>query len=230
MDYNEKILAYFKQFIDLVEEPEKTKLIAFYKTLPEEFYDYPAVSSENQSKIHLIHHGLMYAIYDGLIALKQFIRARSDIMQKYKDNADYKGTTPESDLICAFLLHDCLKYKKNPSGINVFHDKDCANLCDQLGFNEVICELVRCGHGQWSSSLSKEHPFVDIANKKYVDLIWLLHYADMIAAANESLPLLEAPEPFDRSIFSKNRQAKFTDNTIDTVWWVKEEVNDQQGS
>ena len=228
MDYNEKILAYFKRFIDLVEEPEKTKLIAFYKTLPEEFYDYPAVSSENQSKIHLIYHGLMYAIYDGLIALKQFIRARSDIVQKYKDDADYKGTTPESDLICAFLLHDCLKYKKNPSGINVFHDKDCANLCEQLGFNEVICELVRYGHGQWSSSLNKEEPLAGIANSKYVDLIWLLHYADMVAAANESLPLLEAPEPFDRSIFSKRRQAKFTDSTIDTVWWVKEEVNDQQ--
>lgn len=228
MEYTETVLAYFQKFIDKVASPEKERLIAFYKTLPEEFYLYPATSSDNQSKIHLVEHGLLYAIYDGLIALQQFIRARSDIMEAWSNNPEYEGTNPESDLICAFLLHDCLKYKKNPSGLNVFHDKECAEFCHKTGFNAVICALVEYTHGQWSSSLKRENGGLELLKQhKYADLIWLAHYADMVAAASESLPVLEAPKPFDKSIFLKNRQQKFTDNTIDAMWWQKEELNDQ---
>lgn len=230
MEHTEQLLAYFQKFIDLVQEPEKTRLISLYKTLPEEFYLCPATSSNNQSKIHLVEHGLLYAIYDGLIALQQFIRARSDIIDAWSNNPEYEGTNPESDLICAFLLHDCLKYKKNPSGLNVFHDKDCAELCRKMGFNVVICALVEYMHGQWSSSLKRENGGIEaLKSHKYADLIWLAHYADMVAAASESLPVLEAPKTFDKSIFLKNRQQKFTDNTIDVTWWQEEVTNDKQG-
>lgn len=212
------LTEYFKDFLEMIEPAAREKVIAAYKLVDDNFWTMPAASGNHHSELQACEHGLMYHIYEGLIAMEQFIRARSDVINRWKNDPAYEGSTPESDLFTAYLMHDICKFKSNPSGSNYTHDEDGYLLCVALGFNPVVCEIVRFTHGQWSTVTKQQGK--KISDSKYADLCWISHYSDMAASTMRPLKFIEHVRVFDKSYFKANKDKKATgDISIDKVWW-----------
>jgi len=215
MTHVDKIKEYFKPCFPLLGENED-KVLELVNQLPEEYYECPAASGNNHSELQAKRHGLLYHVWEGFWVLDQLIRARSDIIDKYRVNW-YEGTDPSSDLYTAYFLHDILKYKSNPTGTNYTHDEDCYHFLVKLGFNPVVCQIVRYTHGKWSTAVMKYRK--TFIGSKYEDLIWLSHYADMAASRKNDVKLIlesDGTVPnYDKSNFSNNKKR----SDVSLEWW-----------
>jgi len=209
---------YFSDFLDQITKTSRAKVIEAYKIVDDNFFIMPAASGDHHSELQACEHGLMYHIYEGLIALEQFIRARSDVINYWKNKPEYEGEDPTSDLITAYLMHDICKFKSTPSGSNYEHDEDAYEFCKALGFNPVVCEIVRYTHGQWSTVTKKTGK--TIKDSKYASLCWLSHFADMAASSMRPLRFIDKVKTFDKVYFSNNKEKKREgDKTVDVAWW-----------
>lgn len=216
-DYKQ-LVDYFEDFLNQISETNKAKVIEAYKLVDENFWYMPAASGNHHSELQACEHGLLYHIYEGLIALEQLIRSRSDVMDFWRNNKSYEGEDPVSDLITAYLMHDICKFKTKPSGSNYTHDEDAYQLCVALGFNPVVCEVVRYTHGQWSTA--KQITKKGINDCKYASLCWLSHYADMVASAMRPMKFVATVKNFDKVYFQRNKNNKKAgDTSIDVCWW-----------
>ncbi|MCQ2209112.1 MAG: HD domain-containing protein [Paludibacteraceae bacterium] len=225
----EKLVDYFSDFLEKVTPENREKLIIAYKLVDDRFYDLPAASGNHHNDLQACEHGLLYHIYEGLIALDQFIRARSDIIDKFAKDPAYEGSNPASDLFTAYLMHDICKFKADPSGSNYEHDEDGYHFAKMIGFNPVVCEIIRFTHGQWSTAARVAGK--TIFGARYQELAWLSHYADMAASTMKTMKFVDKIKTFDKTYFSNNRNKKKTgDSSIDKIWWtesaVKEYLND----
>ena len=227
MDHRDKIKEYFKECIPLL-GANKDKVLKLMEYLPEEYYNYPAASGNHHSELQAKKHGLLYHVWEGFWTLDQLIRSRSDIIERFSKMEDYEGTDPKSDLYTAYFLHDILKYRVNPSGSNYTHDEDCYQLLKDLGFNTVVCQIVRFTHGQWSTAVVKYHK--NFKNTKYEDLIWLSHYSDMAASRMNDVKLIlesdgTAPA-YDKTIMQNRKEnPKDTDNI---EWWKSIKLDENE--
>lgn len=240
------LIEYFRNALEKLDPENKEKVISIFNEVPEEYYNYPAASGSHHNALQAKENGLLYHVSEGLMALNQFIRARTDIINKYSTMKNYEGTValvkdksgekyvgmPEIDLICAYLLHDIVKYKMNPTGTNYTHDEDAYEFAKSKGFNKVICNIIRFTHGQWSTAYTRKK--IDFTKNRYIDLIWLSHYSDMVASSQENLVFLienddlKLMDPynqlkdFDKSIFDKRKKMTKEEkesNQIDKIWW-----------